>query len=185
MDRFLLVNGVIAAQTPNVVSAFQSILLDFDLIIEIGFNRGAFTDWLFMNKHINAKLISYDTTYEWLEVNNESIDFRLGDCFDPKIIQEIECLIKDNGKTLLLCDGGDKTKEFNLYSNFLKTGDVIMCHDYAHNIDEYYSIISSINWETAPESSLESIKDSVKINNLKPYHYDMFKHVLWGSFIKI
>jgi hypothetical protein len=40
MDRFLIVNGVIAAQTPNIVSAFKHVLQDFNLIIEIGFNRG-------------------------------------------------------------------------------------------------------------------------------------------------
>jgi hypothetical protein len=137
-----------------------------------------------MNKNTYTNLVSYDTTFEWMETNNKFIDFRLCDCFDPKIIQEIQSLINTNGKTLILCDGGDKIKEFNLYSTFLKTGDVIMCHDYAHSIDEYYSIISLIDWETSHESDFQSIQESIKINNLKPYHYDMFKHVLWGSFIK-
>jgi cephalosporin hydroxylase len=184
MERFLLVDGVIAAQTPNIEIAFNQILKSFDLIIEIGFHRGGFTLWLFRNKAEHTKLVSYDISSDAKEVNNDHIDFRIGDCFDPAIIKEIQKLINSHGKVLLLCDGGNKIKEFNLYSALLKSGDVIMCHDYAHDETEYQSIISSINWETIFESDLKSILPAIKSNNLLPYNYDLFKNVLWGSFIK-
>jgi len=42
-------------------------------------------------------------------------------------------LIKEtssNYKTLIICDGGDKIKELEMYSGVLKPGDVIMAHDF-------------------------------------------------------
>jgi cephalosporin hydroxylase len=184
MERFLLVDGIIAAQTPKAADAFKSILPQFQTIIEIGFHRGAFTLWLHRNKSENTKLVAYDITFDPKQVNDEAIDFRQGDCFDDRIIKEIQELMSNGGQTLVLCDGGSKEREFNLYSQFLKQNDVIMCHDYAHSSEEYNSIISSINWNTAAESRFENIKSSVELNGLEPFKYDVFKNVLWGSFIK-
>ena len=184
MERFLLVDGIIAAQTPKAADAFKSILPNFNTIIEIGFHRGAFTLWLHRNKEENTKLVAYDITFEPKEVHNDEIDFRQGDCFSMTTISEIKDLISNGGKTLVLCDGGAKEREFGLYSEFLKSGDVIMCHDYAHSNEEYINIINSINWNTASESRFDNIKTSVELNNLEGYEYDTFKNVLWGSFIK-
>lgn len=38
--------------------------------------------------------------------------------------------IADGGTTILLCDGGDKRREFNHFAKFLKAGDVIAAHDF-------------------------------------------------------
>jgi 23S rRNA U2552 (ribose-2'-O)-methylase RlmE/FtsJ len=184
MERFLLVDGIIAAQTPKTAEAFKSILPNFKTIIEIGFHRGAFSLWLLRNKQEGSKLVSYDISFDSKQVDDVNLDFRKGDCFDERIINEIQELILNGGKTLVLCDGGHKDREFNLYSKFLKEGDVIMCHDYAHSNEEYDNITKSINWNTAAESRFDNIKDSVELYSLEGYLYDTFKNVLWGSFIK-
>jgi hypothetical protein len=183
-QKFLLVDGIIAAQTPGIEASFKSILNSIDTIVEIGFNRGALSLWLSRNKKAKTKLVSYDITFQDKCVDAPEIDFRLGDCFEECIIEEIRSLIQRNGKTLLLCDGGNKEKEFEIYASFLKDGDVIMLHDYAHSDSEYEVIKESIGWETPPESRYENIKDLLDLNNLIPYQYEMFKNVLWGSFIK-
>ena len=182
-QKFLLVDGVIAAQTPGIESAFKSILKSIDTIIEIGFNRGALSLWLDRNKDVNTKLVCYDITFQDKCVDN-GIDFRQGDCFNSDVIEEIKSLINRPGKTLLLCDGGNKEREFEVYSPFLKEGDIIMLHDYAHTGTEYEYIKEMIGWETPYESSYDNIKNSVALNNLIPYQYELFKSVLWGSFIK-
>lgn len=184
MERFLLVDGIIAAQTPKAADAFKSILPNFKTIIEIGFHRGAFTLWLHRNKEEATKLVAYDITFDPKQVNDTNIDFRKGDCFDERIVNEIQQLIVNGKTTLVLCDGGFKDREFNLYSKFLKSGDVIMCHDYAHSDEEYSNITTSINWNTAAESKFDNIKGSVEFSNLEGYQYDTFKNVLWGAFIK-
>ena len=184
MEHFLIVNNVIAAQTKKIEPVFQSILPEFSIIIEIGFDRGALSQWLYENKNNKTKLVSYDISFNNKLINNNNIDFRLGDCFDEKIINEINELIQLPGKTLVLCDGGNKEREFELYSAFLKTGDVIMLHDYAHSDSDYIQVMSDTGWKTAAESRFDNIQTPIKTNNLTPYNYNMLKNVLWGSFSK-
>lgn len=184
MEHFLKVNGVIAAQTPKIENAFKSILENFNLIIEIGFDRGALTSWLYQNKNKNTKLVSYDISFDRKEIQDNSIDFRQGNCFDENIVNEIKTLIETSDKTLILCDGGSKELEFDLYSKFLKSGDVIMLHDYAHDDVDYNVICSKLNWKSPAESRFTNIQTAIDVNNLVPYEYDLFKSVLWGSFIK-
>ena len=185
MDHFLLVDGVIAAQTPRIEAAFRSILSGFSTIIEIGFDRGALSLWLHENKEVDTKLVCYDISFGNKLINDKSIDFRLGDCFDNATIEEIKELIQSPGKTLVLCDGGSKEKEFGLFSRFLKEGDVIMLHDYAHSDEDYQRVMGETGWKTAAESRLENIQNFISEFNLTPYHYDVFKDALWGSFIKL
>lgn len=182
---FLTYRNILLAQTPNIVSEFSSIINKFDTIIEIGFNRGGLSLWLNDNKSSNTKLICYDITDEFLLVSpEENIDFRIKDCYLDINVNEIKNEINRVGKTLVLCDGGDKNFEFNTFSKFLKTGDVIMCHDYCENVNDYNTITSKIEWPTPGESFYDEIKNSIKDNNLLPYKYDEFKNCLWGSFVK-
>lgn len=185
MERFLIVDGIIAAQTPKVADAFNLILLEFESIVEIGFNRGALTLWLHKNKKESTRLVAYDITFDSKQVKNDDIDFRQGNCFSENIINEIKEFITNGGKTLVLCDGGAKEREFSLYSQFLKSGDVIMCHDYSHEINEYNNYSKELGWNSPPESKYEAILPAIKRNRLQPYNYDMFKQVFWGSFIKV
>lgn len=184
MEQFLVVDGVIAAQTVNIEIPFKEILPEFSTIIEIGFDRGGFSKWLNYNKKPDTKLVSYDISFN-SKLVDDGIDFRLGDCFDPTVIAEITQLINSSGKTLVLCDGGNKEKEFMLYSKHLKPNDVIMLHDYAHSDADYNDIKLQIGWKTGAESKYQNIKNAVHENNLSPYHYEKFKNVLWGAFFKL
>jgi glycosyltransferase involved in cell wall biosynthesis len=182
---FLVYRNILLAQTPNITHEFNNILSEFNTIIEIGFNRGGLSIWLNDNKLKDTKLICYDITNEFLQVEpEEGIDFRIKNCYLDINVEEIKNEINRPGKTLVLCDGGDKNFEFNTFSKLLKKGDVIMCHDYCENQNDYSKITSRIGWPTPGESFYESIEDSIKNNNLTPYRYDEFKNVLWGSFIK-
>lgn len=179
----LIYKNITLAQTPNIISAFTEILPNFVNIIEIGFHRGGLSIWLNDNKPTNCNLICYDITKEYLLVN-DSIDFRIKDCYLPEVINEIKELINKPGKTLVLCDGGNKNYEFNTFSNFLKVGDVIMCHDYCDDLRDYKILQNNIKWFSQAESFHDDIKDSILNNNLEPYYYNTFKNVLWGSYIK-
>jgi hypothetical protein len=181
---YLIVNDVIAAQTPQIETPFLEILPDFDLIIEIGFHRGALSQWLYTNKNPQTKLYCYDVVSDEKQINNENINFIIGDCFNDEVILSIQNLINESGKSLILCDGGSKNNEFNLYSQFLKSDDVIMCHDYSHSNEDFELVVQQLGWGHISESDYASISNSVTNNNLIPYKYDNFKNVLWGSFIK-
>jgi len=90
-----------------------------------------------------------------------------------------------NKRVLLLCDGGQKNKEFAEFAKYLKDGDVIMCHDYTDNPKEYEIFCIEGNWLAGPESFWDEIKESVEEYNLNKFIYhDEFKKSLWGSFSK-
>ena len=118
-------------------------------------------------------------------IHDDQIDFRRGNWFESSIVEEIKSLINLPGKTLVLCDGGNKEAEFDLFSQFLKTGDVIMLHDYSHSSEDYEQVMKNTGWKTPAESHFSNIQNAVTKYNLESYHYDMFKNALWGSFIKL
>jgi predicted O-methyltransferase YrrM len=186
---YAIIDNLIAAQVPKALELFLTIIKDFDLIIEIGTHRGAFSIWLYNNKNLNCKFKTFEINPNLIEMSNtykSVIDIKITDCFSEEAITDIKNLIKTHGKTLLLCDGGSKNEEFILYSKYLKPNDVIMLHDYSHdnNKQKYKEIAIKHNWPNGYESCFEVIKQSVKDNNLQMFLYDEFLNVLWGSFIK-
>jgi cephalosporin hydroxylase len=98
------------------------------------------------------------------------IDFRQKDIFENE--SEIAKEIQSDDVTVLLCDGGDKIKEFNIFSKYLKQGDVILAHDYSPD-EEYYRTYSHNNIWSFYEINYNSIKDAVKINDLEPFFDDI------------
>jgi len=179
--------GVYVGQNPGIKEIFPEILKDFDRIIEIGTHAGGLTLFLHENKRKNCELISYDINTDFNKVPKKyNIDFRKGDCFDKKILSEIKNLILEKTKKiLLLCDGGDKNKEFNIFSEYLKPGDVIMLHDYAESKEEFKRYQEILKWPAPYESSYSEIKDSLNLYKLKKHRlYEDFKKVIWGIFEK-
>jgi len=189
MEHFLWVNinGVNhrTAQSKHVTKPFLMILKDFDQIVEIGTFTGAFTHWLSENKLNSCKITSYDINPNYLEINSiQDTKLEICDCFEPESILQIKSILKEPKRTLLLCDGGDKETEFKLFARFLKPGDVIMLHDYSETEEEYEKIKKELDWTTDSESHYKNLERYLPELNLKPFLYDAFKKVLWGSFIK-
>jgi hypothetical protein len=185
MEHFLWVDNQRSAQSKFVVDHFSKILSDFSTIIELGTFTGVFTKWLSENASPDCNIITYDINPNYREVGElKKTTFRIADILDPSTIFEIKSLIDFGGKVLFLCDGGDKETEFKLYSKFLKHGDVIMLHDYEENHIEYQEIKNKIGWTTVSESHFSSLDRYLDDLELKPFMYENFKQVLWGSFIK-
>lgn len=72
----------------------------------------------------------------------------------------IDCIQKA-GTTVVLCDGGNKIKEFNLLSRYLKTDDFILAHDYAESKEIFYSTIYRNRWNWCEITNVD-ITDAVK-----------------------
>ena len=190
MNCYFTLEETPSAQVPKAPETFNNILKDFDNIVEIGTCRGIFSIWLYNNKKPDAKFTTYEIDPNWIQIPEKYkslIDIKIMDCFSPECTEDIKSKIQAKGRSLLLCDGGHKNQEFNLYAQYLKPQDVIMLHDYTHNEQdhtEFNTIKSQYNWPHVPESSYDQIANTVKEENLEPYMYEEFKNVLWGSFIK-
>jgi len=192
-ESFIWIENIQAAQVPNTLNIFSKIIKEFDTIIEIGTNRGGFSIWLNDNKKENCAFLSYDINPKCIEIPITHRAYKcinIQDCFSSSSIEQLSQIIKNGGRILFLCDGGNKVNEFNLYCKFLKLNDVIMLHDYAdspnelqnwNNIKQQYNIVGAFH---NYESCYEQIQNAVKSNGLEKFMYDEFLDIFWGSFIK-
>lgn len=176
-----------AQQQYNTWGVFEKFLLEeeFDLIVEIGTAVGGFVKFLYefkVENNLNYKLMSFDiedphNTHS--ELIDKGINVNHIDIFE----YDLQGLIQNHGRVLLLCDGGDKPKEFNIFSAFLKEGDVIMAHDYVPNftifVQEFYN--KKWNWLEIQD---EDIVECSITNSLVPYNFEDFADVSWVCKIK-
>jgi hypothetical protein len=169
--------GVYVGLNPDYLSTFTN-------IVEIGTYNGGLTSWLFDNLKEGGKLISYDIDGTINHTNRTDIDFRVESCFNEKPFKDIIELIQSEGRTLIVCDGGDKPKEFNIFSKYLKSGDVIIAHDYAESEEEWKQKTNYWQWPYAADTFPHSIEEGIIENNLEPYKYEEMKFLLWASYIK-
>lgn len=96
---------------------------------------------------------------------------------------EIINYIQQDGVSLVLCDGGCKKCEFNLIAPLLKTGDVIMAHDYAPDETYFQESMKDKIWDW------HEIRDSDIINtitkfSLEPLHQNLMLNIAWLSLSK-
>ena len=118
-------------------------------ILEIGTSYGGLTlllrdtlDELGMN---STKLITWDIHPH----GKKTVDGRRGPCIDSRIEcrvenlfdykdivivpekrDEVASIIASEGTTIVMCDGAYKMREVTMLFPFLKSGDIIMAHDY-------------------------------------------------------
>jgi len=184
---YLTYKGVLAGQTKTTPDLLAKIIKEnnFSLIIEIGTHRGGLSLWLNDNKPEACDFYTADITSEHLKIDTkkEKIKFLLGDCFTSQF-ETISNLIKTSEQVLLLCDGGNKEKEFKTFAPLLKVGDVIMCHDFAEDQYTYDKVQRQIGWPSNSESHIGNLTNEIHSNNLKPYLLEEAKHCFWGCFKK-
>jgi cephalosporin hydroxylase len=122
-------------------------------------------------------------SYQWSLVKSLGANiFQADFIYDEKVKDFIKKVINNDGKTLLLCDG-DKVREFNIYSDFLKSGDIIMCHDFAFDYSKFQDLKDNNSWYGC-EVTWDHIKESCERNNIKQIHQDVFDNVAWFCGIK-
>lgn len=163
-------------------------------IIEIGTAAGGLTlllrDILDLIDLTDTSLITYDVINSPLQtkISDKRITFFQKNLFSSdyeSLIDSdfIRTQIQEVGPTIILCDGGRKSKEFNLLSPFLKLGDVIMAHDYAKDEQTFREKILNKIWYWH-EIKEADIKDSCASYNLTPYMAEEFEKVVWACYKK-
>tara|TARA_S200002703_G_scaffold42949_1_gene37376 strand:+ start:2641 stop:3225 length:585 start_codon:yes stop_codon:yes gene_type:complete len=181
------IDGLHISHPLSAIECLSEVVADFETIIEIGYYRGGLTQYFAEFSRDSCQVIAYDIKDDERKKQNfqfnSKITFKTQNCFSEESVLEIKSIILNSNKTLLFCDGGDKDREFNLFSDFLKQDDVIMVHDYHDDsLNEEYAM--HVNWHHAPECFYSEIERSVTNNNLKKYNYEPYRNNLIGSFIK-
>lgn len=190
-------NIFILSQMSNVGHYFEKFLIEeqFDTIVEIGTYKGGLSILLdeIKQKHgLSFKLHTLDIGM-WDEVefrkvlevfNSREIAFKKLDIFSDPGNAFVASLIEEKGKKVcILCDGGDKVKEFVHFSKLIKPGDFIMAHDYSHNSnnEDGMSYNCSWNWQ---EIYYTDIVEAIRDNKLEINSSVRFPEVAWACYKK-
>lgn len=175
--------GQKAVQRFGVEKAFNLLAKEigedrFSRILEIGTDYGGLTNLLADLKiSENIDIHTYDVNPNRFVSHNDKIKFHNTDVFS--IEEKIAKLISSEGRTLLLCDGGNKKKEFEVFHKYLKKGDIIMAHDYAPDNDSFVKDYIGKIW------SWHEFKDEyADFEGLDPYLQETFKNYAWCIRIK-
>lgn len=180
-------------QNHNAYEVFYNLLNEIKpkRILEIGTALGGFTSFLNIvskENNLNIDILTYDIYARpcYSDMRDDGIDVRVenvfGDNFE-KVNDEVIKYIQQDGITIVLCDGGDKIREFNLLSNYIKRNDLIMAHDYAYDIDKYQKDIQYKIWNWCEITEYDIYEASVK-NNLINYSQNIFDNIVWVCKIK-
>jgi predicted O-methyltransferase YrrM len=198
MNGFTVYKGIMAQQHEDYELPFTNLLSTVKpkRILEIGTGAGGFT--LFLRDKLNeldlqdTVIRSYDvgTTYfdtnDYDKTNLEILKDNLftdGNNFVLHRQDLIEPFIKSEGTTIVLCDGGNKKREFNQIAPLLKSGDIIMAHDYVENEQLYKEVYYDNIWNWC-EIQEKDILDVCNQENLNDYMKEEFNKVVWVCKIK-
>jgi hypothetical protein len=191
LSRYL---DFVAQQNHYAYEAFFNLLnrVKPKRILEIGTAQGGFTGYLnYMSKKLNleVEIRSYDIrnqTY-YKSLIDDGVDVRIENIFELGYTdlknKEIIDFIRQDGLTLVLCDGGNKVREFNILSEYLKKSDIIMAHDYAKDSEFFKNEINNVYWNWH-EISEEQIQEAINKYNLKPFMQAEFDNAVWVCKIK-
>lgn len=192
--------NLFVAQSPNVERVFYDLfsIVKPERVLEIGSMHGGLTlmisDILRALNLKNTIIRTYDINEQkFLKplVGDRNIEIITKNLFtknysDFKDIDsknEVLNFVRDNGTTIVLCDGGCKKCEFNIIAPLLKVNDIIMAHDYAPNKDYFDNYIKNKIWNWI-EIQDSDIIDTAITNNLQPYFQDMIQQAAWLCRIK-
>jgi predicted O-methyltransferase YrrM len=198
VSGWFIYNNILIQQHKNVGKSFTKLLNEVKpkRILEIGTASGGLTlllrdilDELSLNDTILRSYDVIDKHYLHEQISNgKNIEVIIKDVFNHQYSElkeknEIIDFIQGDGVTVVLCDGGSKKNEFNILSNYLKHGDIIMAHDYSPNDELFNQKIKDKIWNWL-EIQDSDITDCVERNNLSPFMVEEFMDVVWVCKIK-
>jgi hypothetical protein len=184
-------NDVLTMQHRDVFGVFRKLLqiLRPKKIIEIGTSHGGLT--LFLRDYLNTIGLE-DSKIRTFDVNKfpshpilfqSNIEIIYENIFDStySFICKPEFLLDfldPLGNNLVLCDGGNKIREFNLIAPLLYDKDIIMAHDYAPTMEYFQKEIMNKEWSWI-EITEKDVQDCCVRHNLKDCMTKDFLKVVW------
>lgn len=185
-------NGIITMQHRKAFEIFELFLAQVRpaRILEIGTSHGGLTLFIrhTLNKlGLNNSLIkTFDVnrfTSHFILMNESNLEIVYDNIFSDdynSIINtdQITNFISNDGPNIILCDGGNKIKEFNLLAPLLNSNDFILAHDYCSSLEVFKDKIMNKIW------CWHEIQDSDILNacetfGLEPYMEQAFSDIVW------
>lgn len=196
------IGGITTYQSENIYPAFRHLSKVMNhpptTIIELGTANGGFTKFLHDHPFFGqAKIYTFDITRKGMQkpsfkegytnediFNKLEVDSTVQNIWDDDVRIRIENLIRNAGTCMVFCDGGNKIKEFNYFSMFLKKRDHILAHDYAYNSKIFNEKIRGKIWNWH-EIGFPKVEKAVEENNLFFYEQAVMDTAVWLSMRKM
>jgi hypothetical protein len=155
------------------------------MVIEIGTSKGGFSSLLSacvekVGGEFHTMDVHSDGDYNQYPLYGNS-KFHLLDCFSEEGLILIADLVAKPGLCFLLCDGGNKVREFDLFSRIIKPDDVIAAHDY---FDETVPDFHPTYWGWC-ETELKKIQPAIDRYKLVDFMPEWFQFSAWKTCVKI
>jgi len=186
--HLFMYKGLRCSQSPEVLAALDT-LHDATAhqpavtIVEVGTLYGAFTT-LLRDHDISAKaqIHTFDIVPHAVGPRPPLVHAWLGDIFIDQL-PRAEAIIKAPGRCFVFCDGGNKEREVNVLSQFLKVNDIILCHDYMK--DPAMMGTEPAGFWPGCESQFSNIKDALERHGCVPFAEAAMQRAVWGCFLRV
>jgi hypothetical protein len=168
-----LVNRIPTAQKWGTHHAFKELAnKDISRVVEIGTWKGGLS-LLLKLCFPKSRIFTFDINQYAInpyveELAKNDIKFFHKDVFESK---DMINLIQNDGRVLVLCDGGHKMNELTFFAPMLKRGDLIGAHDYSEHGKAEHWVTSEIDGTM--------INKFCEDRNIKEIMADVFHHVAW------
>lgn len=181
--------GWVAQQSHMAYDIFYDFICEVKpkRVLEIGTGEGALIyliNKICKDQNIECNVRTYDI-YKRLSYGaliDAGIDQRIENIFNDNyssvINPEVIEFVQSEGTTIVLCDGGFKTGEFQIFSEFIKPNDFILAHDYAYDKETFERDVNFKIWNWC-EITDKDISESCNKYNLIPYQDDKFNSCAW------
>lgn len=180
VESHTIYNGLIVEQTSYSLShILPKIFSEISPknILEIGTAIGGLTTFISdICPESNILTIEKLKFYKYnFKSNVESV---VGDVFSDKLVNDkIIPFIQQDGTTVVICDGGNKVKEFLTFGKYLKENDYIFAHDYCESKKHFYDNVYGKIWNYCRIVE-DDIKDFCEKNELHT-RFDYSKDGMW------
>ena len=176
-----LSNGIPVQQFKGFEKYFSKFLEinKFDRILELGTSRGGLT--YFLSTIFDGPIITVDNETKYIDqkVYNVARVMKADHMsFETQQFLHKEFISKE-GKTLVLCDGGDKPSIFNAFAALIKDGDFIGVHDFFVSKEEYEKQ-NAWNWMECSEDQIKNVIKEYKLEKTDTY----LLNIVWGMYKK-
>ena len=138
--------GIPSSHSWDALGAITAIIEQNDifLFVELGVHKGGLASLLAMRaryrdfEYLGVELYLDDIEPVVTALIDETPRANLlyGDVFSPAVFDFVARKIELSRRTLVYCDDGDKPAEVDRYSKVLKTGDMLLVHDYPKEFGE-------------------------------------------------
>lgn len=179
--------GTIMGHTWHEAGQILRVINDYDItaFVEVGTNVGGLTSLLFGRtavvtdfKYLGLEMDFSIVNQHVLALRSFSPRFRVLnlDCFSEEAFNEVGTHLRNSGRCLIYCDGGNKVKELYHFAPLLRPQDIIMAHDYYDGVREVRDV------ETPrAEVSPADVEALIPLHNLTPInnYFDQTRLIGW------